>query len=379
MKIIQITTDNREHFRDYAAEHPYFGAAPDALFEGFEMLNDVELHVIGCIRQPVKSPAKLGRNIHFHSLVVPKSGWMSSGYYGCTKAVRSLCAEIEPSIVHGQGTERECAITAARCGFPNVLTIHGNVKELHRLKMFGKGLYGPLASFFETRAMKSSAGVFCNSHYTRELVKPRARHTWLVPNPIRKAFFQAKLDAAKPSVPTLVNVGVVSPRKRQLEILQMIGQIVKRGSQVHVVFAGSFSESSEYGAAFAAELRKAESAGYASFAGFLNSQSLIELLDRSHGFLHFPTEEAFGLVVAEAMARGLQFFGANLGGIKDIAAGIDGAVLHDDFTSLQQGITRWLEAGAPAPADAADEIARRYHPLVIAQKHLEIYQEVLAK
>jgi glycosyltransferase involved in cell wall biosynthesis len=198
-----------------------------------------------------------------------------------------------------------------------------------------------------------------------------------VPNAIRADFFQPATDGSKRPIPTLVNVGVIGARNRQLELLRMVGEIVKSGRQMQAVFAGSLSENSEYGAAFAAELRKAEAAGYASFVGFLDMPGLIRLLDSSHAFLHFPSEEAFGLVVAEAMARGLKFFGANLGGIVDIASGIDGAELHDDFDSLQAGITRWLDAGAPAPAKAADEIARRYHPKAIAERHLEIYREVL--
>jgi len=171
MRIVQITTDNREHFKDYDLMQPYFGTAPEALFEGFKMLTDIEVHVISCIRQIIKSPKKVGENIYFHSVFVPKIGWMSSGYYGCSRAIRSLCAEIKPDIVHGQGSERDCAIAAARSGFPNIITIHGNIKELNRLKMFGHGLYGPLASFFETRAMKSTLGVFCNSQYTQGLVE----------------------------------------------------------------------------------------------------------------------------------------------------------------------------------------------------------------
>jgi glycosyltransferase involved in cell wall biosynthesis len=159
----------------------------------------------------------------------------------------------------------------------------------------------------------------------------------------------------------------------------MIKRIVDSGRKMQIVFAGSLSENSEYGAAFAAELKTAEAEDYARFAGFLNVQELVELLDSSHAFLHFPSEEAFGLVVAEAMARGLKFFGANLGGIVDIASGIDGAELHDDFASLQAGITRWLDAGAPAPAQVADEIAKRYHPRVIAKRHIEIYREVLGR
>lgn len=377
MRIVQITTDSREHFKDYDRNEPYFGAAPEALLQGFASLPGVEVHVVSCLRQVVKSPAMLADNIFYHSLLVPKTGWIRTGYQGCGRAIRSLLRGIVPDIVHGQGTEKECAMSAVYSGYPNVVTIHGNMAELQRLGLHGHRSFGLAASFLETHALKRTSGVFCNSGYTQELVAPRAKQTWSVPNAIRSGFFQPATDEAKRPIPTLVNVGLINPRKRQLELLRLAGEIVKSGRQVRVVFAGSLSEESEYGAAFAAELRKAEAAGYASFVGFLDMPGLIRLLDSSHAFLHFPSEEAFGLVVAEAMARGLKFFGANLGGIVDIASGIDGAELHDDFDSLQAGITRWLDAGAPAPAKAADEIAKRYHPRVIAERHLEIYHEVL--
>jgi glycosyltransferase involved in cell wall biosynthesis len=140
-----------------------------------------------------------------------------------------------------------------------------------------------------------------------------------------------------------------------------------------------FSENEPYGQAFARELRKAEAAGYASFAGHLNACQLIDLLDEADAFVHFPTEEAFGLVVAEALARGLKFFGSNLGGIIDITAEIEGAELHDHIQSLKTGIINWIEAGALHPEGVSASIASRYHPHVIAQRHVEIYQEVLGK
>jgi glycosyltransferase involved in cell wall biosynthesis len=379
MRIVQITTDSREHFKDYHTPKPYFGAAPEALLAGFAELPGVEVHVVCCLRNAVAPTPKLADNIHYHPLVVPKSGWMSSFYYGCSSKIRGLCKSLQPDIVHGQGTERECAITAVRSGFPSVVTIHGNVQELHRLGMFGKGLYGPLASFLESRALGKASGVFCNSDYTRSLVGPRAKHTWLVPNAIRSEFFQPFTGGSKRPVPTLVIVGLICARKRQLELLRMAGEIARSGRALNLVFAGDLSEGSEYGAAFAQELHKAKAGGYAEFAGFLNVQELVRLLDTSHAFLHFPSEEAFGLVVAEAMARGLKFFGAKLGGIVNIADGIDGAELHDDFASLQAGIIRWLDAGAPAPAQATEEIARRYHPVVVAKEHLKIYREVLGR
>ncbi len=379
MRIVQITTDSREHFKDYNRKEPYFGAAPEALLQGFASLPGVEIHVISCLRQMVESPAKLADNIHYHSLLVPKTGWIRTGYQGCARAIRSLLREIAPEIVHGQGTEKECAISAVYSGYPNVVTIHGNMAELQRLGLQGHRYFGLAASFLETHALKRTSGVFCNSDYTQELVAPRTRQTWRVPNAIRSEFFQPATGEPKRPIPTLVNVGLIGSRKRQLELLRMAGDIVRSGRQLQVVFAGSLSEGSDYGAAFAAELNKAEAAGYASFTGFLDMPELLRLLDSSHAFLHFPSEEAFGLVVAEAMARGLKFFGANLGGIVDIASGIDGAELHNDFESLRVGISGWLDAGAPAPKLAADEIAKRYHPKVIAARHVEIYHEVLGR
>ena len=65
--------------------------------------------------------------------------------------------------------------------------------------------------------------------------------------------------------------------------------------------------------------------------------------------------------------------------IRDIAEGIPGAELHDTIENLCTGIANWLRAGTPRHPEAAEEIARRYHPKVIAQCHLDIYREVLVR
>jgi glycosyltransferase involved in cell wall biosynthesis len=157
----------------------------------------------------------------------------------------------------------------------------------------------------------------------------------------------------------------------------MAGEMHVLGHSFKLIFLGAMSEASGYGKAFVEELKHAEALGYACHGGFLDADELIDLMDQAHGFIHFPLEEAFGLVVAEAMARGLKFFGADLGGIKDIATGIPGAELHSDFNALKSGLAAWLQAGAPRQEDAAWKIAERYHPRVIAERHLEIYREVL--
>jgi hypothetical protein len=74
MRIAILTTDNREHFKDYGSPHPRFGTAPQALLDGLALLPELEVHVISCTQRVMSSPAKLSENIWFHSLHVPKWG-----------------------------------------------------------------------------------------------------------------------------------------------------------------------------------------------------------------------------------------------------------------------------------------------------------------
>ena len=393
MKIAFLTTDNREAHRRYQDPEPYFGPAPGAVLEGFAMLaNDaqgtineeqfpLEVHVVSCTQQPLAAPEKIAPNIWYHSLHVPKIGWLRTGYQGCVRAVRRKLREINPDIVHGQGTERDCSISAVLSGYPNVLTIHGNMAELAR--RFHPGTFGFnwLMARLEDFTLPRTSGVFCNSDYTRSLVIPRSKKTWRVDNPIRAEFFSPMIRSSKQGDrPVLLNVGVVGARKRQLELLRMARRIHRAGCPLELRFIGSCGEE-DYAREFLTEVRDAERQGYASYQGSLGLPELLMEMDAASGMCHFPSEEAFGLVVAEGLARNLRFFGSRVGGIPGIVEGIQGADLvdPDDFASLEEEITAWIRSGAPRIHGSDEAMNRRFYPAVIARKHLEIYQEVLSR
>lgn len=380
MQIAILTTDGRALSPQWAdCALPSFGAAPSALMEGLAALPDLQVHVLSAAKDHTLPELELNSNIRWHPLRIGRYDQMRSVYVGNILIARRLIRSISPDIVHGQGTEKDCALAAAYSGLPNVVTIHGNMAELHRLGYHGHKLFGTLASVLESHALRRTGGVFCNSAYTESLVAPRAKRTWRVPNPIRSGFFEPSTGVSDGGVPLLLNVGVVNPRKRQLEVLQSIRRLHHSGTDLKILFAGGLSEETEYGRAFVEELKAAEKEGVAEYVGFLDQRQLVELMDRCSGFVHFPTEEAFGLVVAEALARGLKFFGADLGGIRDIVHGIPSAETYADFDCLERGIQRWMDAGAPRHPEAAIEVEKRYHPTVIARAHLEIYREVLGK
>ena len=378
MKIALLTTENRDHDKDYASPIPRFGTAPEALLQGFALLPEVEVHVISCVHRPVISPEKIAPNIFYHSVVVPKLGWMRSLYFGCVRAARKKLHELRPDLVHGQGTELDCALNAVRSGFPNVLTIHGNMRAMAEIYRARPGSFFWLAAKLESPALKRAGGVFCNSAYTEGLVAPRAKKTWRVPNALRLEFFEPPAPRKKNAVPVLLNIGMMEARKQQLNILTVARQLHARGLKFQLNFIGKISDT-DYGKNVMRELAVAERAGYAQHLGMLSTRKLIDAMDAADALIHFPSEEAFGLVTAEALSRNLKFFGSAVGGGIEIASGVEGAELFPaaDFYALENAIARWLAAGSPAPQNAAATMRSRYHPEVVARRHLEIYREVL--
>ena len=380
LKIAMLITDARVPGGLYDGPLPSLGTAPDALLQGFSGLPEVEIHVISCVQQPVISPEKLAPNIFYHSLLVPKIGWLRTGYQGCIRAVRKKLRELQPDVVHAQGTERDCAISAVFSGFPNVLTIHGNMRAIAPIFQARLGDYYWLTAKLESFALRRTDGVFCNSAYTENLVVPLARKTWRVPNAVRREFFESLPSPKNPGVPALLNVGILQPRKQQLELLALAGRLHRRGLKFELQFAGDLSPHSTYGVQFAMELAEAEKAGYARWLGLLSAPQLIVAMDAAAALVHFPTEEAFGLVVAEGLARNLKLFGSNVGGVVEIASGVAGTELFapGDFVGLENALARWLAAACPVPRSVAESMRQRYHPTAIACQHLEIYRNVLA-
>lgn len=379
MKVALLTTDSREHFKEYEKREPYFGTAPEALLQGFAQMPEVEVHVVSCVRAKMTSPEKVAPNIFYHSLYVPKLGWMRTGYQGCIRAVRKKLREIQPDVVHGQGTERDCAISAVFSGYPNVVTIHGNMADLARQFRERVGSFVWLAGKLETFTLKRTGGVLCNSAYTEQLVRPRARRTWRVPNALREMFLAAAPTPGGPGRCTLLNVGVISARKRQMELLDVARELRHQGLDFEFQFVGGAHRDSGYVSAFLEKIKLLEREGLARCVGQKTTSELVQLFDRSAGMVHFSPAESFGLALAEGLARDLKLFAARVGGVPDIAAGVPAAELFDvdDWRGLTSSLADWIRGGHPRARGAADVMRARYHPDQIARRHLEIYREVL--
>ena len=429
MRIAFLVTDNREADRRYDVLEPYFGSAPTALLSGFAELekaesgkmkaeeegspqvsgfssqvSSFELHVISCTQQPVAAPEKLASNIWFHSLHVPKWGWLRTGYLGCALALRKKLSEILPDIVHAQGTERECAISAIFSGYRRVLTIHGNLRIIRRQIGFPPFSAMWFQSYLEGLVVPAFDGIVCISEYTKKAVEQEAKRTWVVHNAVDPAFLSLgeeryrknKTGNLKPErdrhlqvsvlssqasgrPPVVLVVATVDRRKNQAAFLRALDPLGEK----HALLAKFFGKCGDdpYGSDF---LKLVAERSWCRYGGVLDREALREEFADAAVLVLPSLEDNCPMVVLEAMAAGVPVVASRVGGIPElIQDGVDGLICDPrDPGSMRSAVQRLLNDRPLAirlSTEARQRAFEEYRPATIAKKHLAIYSEMLGK
>jgi glycosyltransferase involved in cell wall biosynthesis len=378
MRIALLTTDNREDYKDYGAAAPYFGTAPEALLQGLALLAEVEVHVLSCTQQPVAAPQKLAANVFFHSLLVPKLGWARTAYQGCIRAVRRKLKAIQPDVVHGQGTERDCAMSAVFSGYPNVLTIHGNMRRLARVARARAFSYWWFAARLEAFALPRTRGVVCLTRHIQAAVSRLAKRTWVVPNAVHPAFFEVSAQPPPGGQRRVLCVGNVCALKNQNAFIRALDGLVNTWA-FQAVFLGRAQPGDAYANEF---LRLVQARPWCAWEGFAEREKLKGWY-RDATLLALPSlEENCPMAVLEAMAAGVPVVAARVGGVPDLVEdGKTGFLCEPlDGHSMRRAIEKVLTAPAVAAQvarQAKERAKERFHPEVIARRHVEIYREVL--
>jgi glycosyltransferase involved in cell wall biosynthesis len=378
MKIAILVPDNRDELRRYSDPEPCFGTAPTALLEGLAKEGTCEIHIVCCTQRALRSPGKLADNVHYHSIVVPKWGWLRGVYIGCVRAVRSLLRKINPDVVHGQGTERYCALAAVYSAFPNVLTIHGNIRQIAKVNRARPFSFLWLTSKLERFALLRTNGVVCISSHTQRNVRDLALRTWVVPNAVASEFFKIPHIPVLPK--TIVCVANISPLKNQVRLIEALDP-VSQMDEFRVVFYGSISNHDPYGVDF---LRKVSDRSWCEYAGFADQQKLRSALS-SASLLVLPSlEENCPMAILEAMAAGIPVTATNAGGVPDLVTDrVEGLLFNpNDVQSMRASIQQLLHDENLAlrlAACAKDKATKQNHPESVAKRHVEIYNEIQSR
>jgi len=376
LKVALVVVDDR--FTKPAAL-PFFGAAPTALLQGFEALaGEVEIHIVCCTMGKHPQPEKLGKNIWFHAEAVSKWGFIRSLHWGCHRAVRRMIEQIQPDIVHAQGTERWCAITVSKLAYPKVLTIHGFLRMIDPLMKMQPRWYWKTQTLLEKWAIPRFDGVVAITTYTQDNVADIAQQSWVVPNATDQRYFAIERQPARP--PVILYVGVIQDRKNQVGFLDAIAPLAAE-FEFRVRICGFIDPADPYASQL---LERLECYPWAESAGKVTRDALTGELAAAAVLALVSHEDNCPMVILEAMSAGIPVLASRVGGIPDLVDdGVNGHLCDPaDPASIRDGLHRILSdpAHAAALGEAGKQRAlERYLPAAVARKHLDIYREVLAR
>jgi glycosyltransferase involved in cell wall biosynthesis len=364
---------------------PRLGSAPTALLEGFAELGpkEIEVHVVSCLKQPSVAPTKLAPNIWYHPLFVPSWAFLRTLHLGPAFAVRRFLREkIKPDVVHSHGIEWWCGVAGALSGYPSLLTIHGNIRAILANSVLKPRAFWQLQATLGDFAIRQHGGVICISEHVRKSVATAARKTWLIPNALRKEFLHTQTATIERSGrPLLLVVGTITENKRPLEMLEILFALHGEGTEFEVAFIGHLGTCGVYARRFAARLEEATRLGFALHKEHLDAAALAKTMAQADALLHFPMDEAFGLVVAEAISQGLTVFASNVGGIREVGLGYRKCHLvgRQDFDGLLCQLRSYIKNISKHTCKyGSDALTSRFSPQLIGQKTIQAYSEVLA-
>lgn len=385
IRVVQIIPDDRDVFGRYDRDEPFFGPAPTALLEGFSsMCDQVEVHLIACVRkESLPAPAALADNIFYHQILI-SGGYRRSLFVEVIRAVRKKIEEIQPDVVHGQGTEEYPGLCAAFSGRPNCITIHGNMRAVARKLNYRPFPHMHLAAGLEWLALRKADAVFCNSSYTDACVGRLSKAKPRIFNAVRSSFFELAAHRASHnsqltvhSAPTLLCVGHILPYKNQIGLINALDSFPRIGN-FKLLFAGTCRPEDEYGSAFLGAVAARE---WCEYIGRLELPELQKQLNQCSGVIHPTFEDSFGLAVAEAQASGVPVAASAVGGVPDLIRHGETGLLFDPKNpkDIRQKVEDLLDSSLAAKLakNAHAFASAEYSPHVIARKHIDFYERLI--
>ncbi len=140
-------------------------------------------------------------------------------------------------------------ISAVFSGFPNVVTIHGNMRLIARVNRARPFSFLWLAARLERLTIPRSNGVVCITHYTQQAVMDLARRTWVVPNAVDASFFEVNARPPAGAPAQLLCVASVSVLKNQNAFIRALDSLAAR-QKFELRFLGAAHETDPYGREF---------------------------------------------------------------------------------------------------------------------------------
>jgi glycosyltransferase involved in cell wall biosynthesis len=266
-----------------------------------------------------------------------------------------------------------CAVFS---GFPNVLTIHGNMRLVAGFMRAKPLTYYWLASRLERVCLRKTDGVVAISSYTQSNVGPYTRRTWLVPNAVHPSFFD--LPRKPDPLPRVLCAANIGPRKNQIGLIKALDSLANH-TPLRLVFAGAGGEADSY---FKDFKQMVGERSWCEYVGALGRSALQNEMSLATMGILPSFEDNCPMVILEAAAAGLPFAASSVGGIPDLIQHNVTGLLFDPSSpdEISAAIARLVSEKRSTLALAEAALAsckQRFAPESVAREHFNIYSTVL--
>lgn len=370
----------------YPLDTSQFGGGVETSFfnlvDGLSAFDDVEPHVVtfargaGEERRDDRGPAPalyLPGRARFNNLTL---------YRNDRRLLKRALDALEPDIVHAQDATSYGYVTLkVATGIPVVVSVHGIVREeVKHMKHALDRIRTSIADVaFEKYCIRNARYLVQPSRYPEDYFADEIRGKIVtVGNGISDRFFAAE---PSPEPGRLLYTGVIMPRKRVLDLLDVF-ELVRRnvpGTKLRV--AGPASDT-EYIVAVHARIRELGLAEDVEFLGSLSPEELLDEYRRASLFVLASGEENSPMVIGEAMAVGVPVVATRAGGIRYLVEDGRTGFLADvgDVSKLAARTSQLLldDGLRAAFAAAARTVAlERFRSVDVAARVRDVYLQVL--
>ncbi|MBI1194393.1 MAG: glycosyltransferase [Gammaproteobacteria bacterium] len=339
-----------------------------------------EVHVVTLERGLKEAVEELDNDIRVHRL--PDPGWPQIVDILCGPGRRRLIEkirELKPDIVHSHETH---GLFLDGIPFPHVFTLHGFdhaniVAGDERMKHLRSFVWGKV----EAAALVRLNHIISISPYVEAMIR-KLTHAIIHPidNPLDLRFFETPRQAAL--VRRILCVGWVSERKNTLGSIRAFAKLIARGHEAELIIAGQEKE-----AAYLQQvndlIRERKLGDRVRLIGHINHQMLLDELGKASILLLPSYQENAPMVIAEAMAMRVPVVTSNLCGMPFmVEEGTSGYLVDpNDTGEIAEALVRIIESDeryASMCARSREIAEARFHPDVVAAKHMAVYESVIA-
>lgn len=303
----------------------------------------------------------------FRRLLDPVNGAVSVWWYRFWHAVflqsvlkRALHSG-DPCVIYAQcPLSAQAALNARRSNCQKVkMVVHFNISQAD--EWVGKGKFSENSKIynairrFEGEVMPRLDGLvfvsdFMRAELTKRIPSVAGVRFEVIPNFLSDP---GEDQASEPAQVDLVCIGTLEPRKNQIYALEIVAAAKNAGRRLTLTIVGDGPNRSE----LERKCKELDIYDLVTFAGYLKATT--ELFQRHKACLHVAHMESFGIILIEAMSRGLPVFATQVGGMIEVfSEGVEGRFIPlGNSEAAAKLILEWLES--PDQMQRAGKAARK--------------------